>query len=426
MIKSTINNLRRQPVVSTVTIAGTALSIFLIMITVMMNQVKVAPFAPESNRDRLYYVDCISFGNTNWGDPEESNSNGPMCWRVVKELYKPLQPTEAVTGYSYAADPRSLSVRGGKPFSADVRETDADYFRVFNYKFLSGKPYTQEEFDAGQPRIVLDSDCALRLFGTTEATGKSVDVNGMEYLVSGVVESVSPLAPKAYAQAWLTTSSSNIFNDAWATHGGGYSVAILLKDKADEPAMRADMARLLGEYNSRFKDDGWVVINRNRPYDQETESIAFSANQEPDVAGQRRSNIIVYTILLLVPAVNLSSMTHSRLRRRVSEIAVRRAFGATRRETFFSLMNENLVITLLGGLIGLVLSLIAAFGFQETLFAMPYYQAKVPVTVNPAMLLQWSTFALALLFCFILNMLSAALPAMQMSRIGLVNALRGN
>ena len=40
--------LRQQPMISAVSIAGTALAIFLIMLVVMMQQVKVAPFAPES------------------------------------------------------------------------------------------------------------------------------------------------------------------------------------------------------------------------------------------------------------------------------------------------------------------------------------------------------------------------------------------
>ncbi len=48
--------LRQQPMMSAVSIAGTALAIFLIMLVVMMQQVKVAPFAPESNRDRFLHV----------------------------------------------------------------------------------------------------------------------------------------------------------------------------------------------------------------------------------------------------------------------------------------------------------------------------------------------------------------------------------
>ena len=59
--------LRQQPLISAVTVAGTALSIFLIMLVVMMQQVKVAPFPPESNRDRFLHVKWGSITNEAWG-----------------------------------------------------------------------------------------------------------------------------------------------------------------------------------------------------------------------------------------------------------------------------------------------------------------------------------------------------------------------
>ena len=60
--------LRQQPMISVVSIAGTALAIFLIMLVVMMQQVKVAPFAPESNRDRFLHVHYMSITNKSWGE----------------------------------------------------------------------------------------------------------------------------------------------------------------------------------------------------------------------------------------------------------------------------------------------------------------------------------------------------------------------
>ena len=54
-IKSVFFNLRRQPVISTVTIIGTSLAIFLIMIVVMMAEVNTAPISPESNRPRMLH-----------------------------------------------------------------------------------------------------------------------------------------------------------------------------------------------------------------------------------------------------------------------------------------------------------------------------------------------------------------------------------
>ena len=55
-ITQALAQLRQQPIISAVSIIGTALAIFLIMLVVMMQQVKTAPFAPESGRDRFLHV----------------------------------------------------------------------------------------------------------------------------------------------------------------------------------------------------------------------------------------------------------------------------------------------------------------------------------------------------------------------------------
>ena len=66
--------------------------------------------------------------------------------------------------------------------------------------------------------------------------------------------------------------------------------------------------------------------------------------------------MLVIAILLLVPAINLSSMTLSRMRRRMAEIGVRKAFGATGGELIRQIFFENLLLTLFAGVLGLALS----------------------------------------------------------------------
>ena len=66
--------------------------------------------------------------------------------------------------------------------------------------------------------------------------------------------------------------------------------------------------------------------------------------------------MIFYCVLIILPAINLSSMTRSRLRHRVAEIGVRRAFGAKRISIVGQMFGENLIITFIGGAIGLILS----------------------------------------------------------------------
>lgn len=92
--KQALAQLRQHPLISIIGIVGTALSIFLIMLVVMMQQVKVAPFSPESNRNRFLHVHYMSISHKDWGN---GTSNGPMSVQTAREVYKSLKTPEAVT-----------------------------------------------------------------------------------------------------------------------------------------------------------------------------------------------------------------------------------------------------------------------------------------------------------------------------------------
>ena len=410
--------LRQQPLISAVTVAGTALSIFLIMLVVMMQQVKVAPFSPESNRDRFLHVKWGSITNEAWG---ESTSNGPLSVRTAREVYGKMTTPEAVTIYSVFSESRPVSLPEQPAISVDVRETDYQFWTVFDFAFIDGKPYDQATFDAGQPVAVITESVARHLFKTTQVTGKEFLLAHAPYRVCGVVKDVSTLAETAYGQVWIPYTSTDQINNTWNED----LCTMLARDRSDFPAIREEANRRLDEYNKLIGEDGWKFINRNRPYDQEKNVLATGANWEPDVKVERRNRFIIFLILLIVPAINLSSMTQSRLRRRISEIGVRRAFGCTRMELLGQILGENLVITLLAGILGLLMSFLFAYWGNELIFAQQYSMTLNPPTVDASILIHASTFGWALLFCFILNLLSTGIPAWRASRMNIVEAIGG-
>lgn len=421
--KQALAQLRQHPLISLISIAGTALSIFLIMLVVMMQQVKVAPFSPESNRDRFLHVHYMSISHKDWGD---GTSNGPMSVQTAREVYKALKTPEAVTIYCCQTVTTPVSLPGTPATGADVRETDDTFFRVFDFRFTAGKPYDEATFAAGRPVAVITESISRTLFGSTETVGKDFLLNHAPYRVVGVVKDVSTLADMAYGQVWIPFTSTDLAKDTWCeNHMGMMSATILAHDRSDFTEIRAEAKRRMNEYNSLLADQGYTLIDRNRPYDQETQSISFSANVEPDLQAERRARVITFIILLLVPAINLSSMTQSRLRQRVAEIGVRRAFGSTRMEMVGQIIMENLVITLLAGFVGLLISMAFAYLGTDILFAQPYTTTLNTPTVDTSILLRPSTFLYALLFCFVLNLLSSGIPAWRASRTSIVNALGG-
>lgn len=423
-IQQALAQLRQAPLISAINVVGTALAIFLIMLVVMMQQVKTAPFAPESNRDRFLHIRFASIGNRNWGD---GTSNGPMSAQTAKELYQSLKTPEAVTIYVVQTLPTPVSLPGQAATTVDVLQTDDVFWRVFDFRFMEGKPYDKATFDAAIPVAVLGETAARVLFGTTEnIVGKEFLLNHAPYRVGGVVKDVSTLANIAYGQVWIPYTAGGSDKEMWnSNHMGMMSCTILAKDRDDFPAIREEADRRLAEYNKIIGEDGWSFISRNRPYDQEKNAIAFAANWEPDLPAHRRQQLIIFLILLIVPAINISSMTQSRLHQRVSEIGVRRAFGSTRMELMMQIIAENFVITLIAGVLGLLLSVVFAYVGNDFLFAQPFSPTLNPPEVDASILLQLDTFLWALFFCFVLNLLSSGLPAWRASRIGIVSALEG-
>ena len=421
IIKQTFQQLREQPLISIVSIVGTSLSLFLIMLVVMVQQVKVAPYAPESNRDRMLHV---KFGSVQEG---EGSSNGPLAISTINAIYKKMKTPEVVTTYMYDPTKQPLSMDDTKSFTADVKLTDADFWKVFDFSFIDGKPYNEAEFKSGIALAVIDKTTARQLFGTDNGvTGRMFKLKHIPYKVSGVVNNVSTLATTAYAQIWIPyTTDKEISETTWNDIMGYFSVTILAHSESDKEKIHNEAIANLNKFNLTIKDKGKKLISRNRPYDTEKESIDFGANIEPDVAAHQRMQWIIFIILLVVPAVNLSSMTHSRLRQRISEIGIRRAFGCTRWSIANQILTENMIVTLCAGILGLLLSVACAYCFNSSLFTPIYTSYNNPPLVSISILLHLSTFGYALAFCFVLNLLSTGIPAWNACRTSIINDLNG-
>lgn len=216
--------LRQQPLISAVSIAGTALAIFLIMLVVMMQQVKVAPFAPESNRDRFLHVHYMSITNKNWGG---GSSNGPMGLKTARECFQSLKTPEAVTIYTCMVVSTPVNLPGQPGTGIDLLQTDDAFWHVFDFSFIAGKPYDRATFDAGQPVAVITESVARRLFQTSDAIGREFLLNHAPYKVAGVVKDVSTLATVAYGQVWVPYTSTEITKDTWSDEHMGMMLSLI-------------------------------------------------------------------------------------------------------------------------------------------------------------------------------------------------------
>ena len=146
-------------------------------------------------------------------------------------------------------------------------------------------------------------------------------------------------------------------------------MTLLMKPGVSAESVKAQVEKRYEMLQSDLSKDNKRVVYHGQPYTtEEVGEGGYGSNNGPDIEQSRLLDYIVYGIIILLPAINLSSMTRSRLRHRVSEIGVRRAFGAKRSAIIRQILGENLIITMVGGLIGMVVSIIFMYLMFDVFF----------------------------------------------------------
>ncbi len=426
LLKQIIYDFKTQPVIGSVSVIGTAMAILLVMVVMMMRQIQVEPIYPESKRDLMLYDYGVCM------ESEGSMGSSFMSIELIDRIYSGLKNAEIISIVNAGTENIDISADGGAPFMVDLRKVDENVWRVYDYTFINGSAYSKSDVDGRKKVAVITESLARKLFGSVDVAGRTVLLKQLPYRVAGVVKDISSLMGWSYAQCWIpidkTPSKNMRMNSAVDKYFGEYSVISVAKTPEAVDALRREIRSRNVTLNNELKQSGWERIDTEYPYKQECLYVLKGTNNTPDVKSGDMVRRLLLVIILLVPAINLSSMTQSRLRQRRHEIGVRRAFGATRKSVMVSILRENLVVALAGGLIGLVLAFTFSWLFTS-LFYDPIYSwngYQQEVSVNASMMFRWSTFGWTLLFCFILNLLSAGIPAWRASRVNPVEAINGD
>ena len=409
--------LRQNPLFSGLYIAGTGLAIAMTMIVAMIYYVKLAPVYPEVNRGRTLYLTNTSFKNDRSEYQSALSYSALQDWalhfenaEVISAQFNSWQLTEQA--YIQPDD------RSGD-FHPQVKLIDPAFFRIYAFRFLEGNPFTESDLQSGIRTAVITDDLARRLFGTTEGVvGRSFSLSYIHYRVCGVVRGGSYLTPQSYAQVYLPYSVAGNYRKTPAAmfpYLGSFKLTFLVKDDAQAKALKTEVEdvtrRLNLEHEGQWKMNLW-----EQPTTHALSVFQAFPAQEFNFWAKVRYFGLMLLVLLLVPALNLSGMIASRMESRLAEMGVRKSFGAGRGTLLGQVMWENLLLTLLGGLLGLVIAWLALYAGREWLFfLLDDYAEAIPegadAYVSGEMLFAPMVFLCAFVLCIVLNMLSALLPA---------------
>lgn len=410
-------------VLTLVSALGTALAISMIMVIVLVWQIRTANYAPETKRDRTLYVYAATARgkeDANW------NSSAWLGYKTIKECFYPIPEAEAVTAVALDFQRLAALPDHTVEFKTDVTYTDAAFWKVFDFHFLQGQPYTEEEVQSGLTRAVISESTARRLYGSTDVVGKEILLSYVPYRICAVVKDVSMLAQYSYGNVWLPFSSDPEVMTPFEKDDllGYFHCYMLAKHKADIPKIQAraqENVKRLNTTTATFNLLIWGAPDTHFVQLAREDSFA-----EPDISGTVTRYTLIILILLLIPSINLSGITLSRMQKRMAEIGVRKAFGARRGELMRQILYENFLLTLAGGCVGFLFSYLGLLLLKDWLLTPSNGLLVGESFLSADMLFNPLIFCLAFAFCLIMNLLSAGIPAWRASGKNIVNALNEN
>ena len=441
-LRQALAMMREERLFSGIYIVGTALAIAFTMVMAVVYYIKLAPIYPEPNRARTVYFEGMRIEAESGGVGQTGFSSKAFeDWFQKSPNIEYCSPTLLAAGTGKTLGRcRTFVVRGKDDYVDVIRnEASADFFKIYAYDFVSGRPFTQKEVEGKEAVCVISDALAERLYGKgVDALGKTVAIEGSYDLrVVGVLRGCSQLTPDSYVDI---IAPYTLFGVHFGTpYRGLYSLVCTVKDNYHLQALKqelddiaARMQQAHPEVLDEFNFGGGVKKKLVLTKGVETHPMHVLRTENRDhtfdtvtVWELVKHYASILFVLLFVPALNLCAIVAGRMERRSAEMAVRKTFGARRTTLLNQVICENLVLTTIGGIIGLVLSWLSIYGLRREILGMFFDNstlATAPV-VEGEMLFAPTLFIGAFAAIMLLNLIAAVVPAWWSLRKPIVESM---
>ncbi len=341
-VRYAIRGLVRNPGFTLVTVVTLALgigansAIFSVVNTVLL---KPLPYRDPSGLVKVW----TRF--TGIGLPNDQNWFSPPEFRDLSEQNRSFSAVSVLSPGTF-----NLGLSGGNPQSVTGAAVSPALFTILGINPRLGRPFLPEEAQQGRDRVVvLSYGLWQRAFGADpQIVGREVIVDGRSCQIVGVM-------PKGFdypspSELWMPQVfvPADFVPDNRGNHG--YEVLARLQPGVSLAQARQDMAAL-----SRS------IIEQNRQYPYQR--FGFALILHPlleETVGDVKTSLWVLMgavgFVLLLVCANVAGLLLVRSTARQKEIAIRVALGAGTKRIIRQLLSESLILSLFGGLVGLLLT----------------------------------------------------------------------
>lgn len=389
---------------------GISLTLTVIMVTAALIDSYIYPSGPEKTSINYRTVERLTLTNDGQNQIESSR----LGFKFIKDNIMRLKTPELISINTGAAS--GVSYIQGSKLELSLRRTDLNYWKILKFDFIQGRHFTEQEFNSGLFVAVINQNTERQIFGQQSSVGKYITTNNQRFQIIGVVENISLVERSASADIWVpyTTLPSTVYQQeltgSWEAilfHSNSKMLdeihqeyVNLLKNNVQLPKPEELSKAFSGAYG-KLENISRGIFGDELGYDSGIESLI--------------AVISIFTLLfMLLPSINMINLNVSRILERSSEIGVRKAFGASSMQLVSQFVIESILLTIVSGIVAALLSLVI-FNIIENSGLIPYATFSFNLR----------TFIFGLIIVLIFGIISGLYPAIKMSRLHPVKALKG-
>jgi len=329
-LKTALRNIKKHKTFSFINIFGLALGMAACSLILLWVQDELSYDSYHNNLDNLYNV-VLNVEGEWW-----SSSN----WALSPILKQQYPEVERAT--RYAGRSRLLKYQESSFYESGAF-VDEDFFEMFTYQFIKGKPETALSTINS---IILTEETAIKYFASDEPIGKVLTMNNETKLtVTGIIENV----PSNSTFQFNFLASVRLFGEerlnSWAVESTSY---LLLKKNTQTESFREKISGIVMKYDTRTQQKVEVFL---RPYNR---LHLYSLSGTGTILYVYIFSVIAL-LVLLIACINFMNLATARARNRAKEIGMRKVVGAAKTNIIRQFLCESIILSFVALVFAIIL-----------------------------------------------------------------------
>ncbi len=287
---------------------------------------------------------------------------------------------------------------------------DSNYMKVYGYTIRAGRGFLPADFENFRKVALIDATVSETLFHGLNPVGETIEIRGEPFIVVGEIAQPSDFAPVITSledyMTYMDTSGGTILipMQVWPVIYK-YDEPVSLAIQADSTEAMTDVGNSsVSLLNNHFtKDTGEVRYK--------SDDILKKAKDLQELSSATNRQLIwIASISLLVGGIGVMNIMLVSVSERTKEIGLKKALGAKRKTISAQFLMEAGILTLIGGILGVIMGILLAFVISRA--------SSVPIFIS------FYIIVAAVLFSFVVGLFFGAFPAVQAAKLNPIDALR--